>query len=477
MTEVKQNLFIFLLTVAHVCHGQFFYTDFQEAEKWVETHSGSFQKETKQQNIWADYLSLKSINKSGHSFGSFFHFKNGLDIKGVHQKSDLIGNGLMTNYQYKSNHFQVLNSMFLTYDMHEAERGFFRTLKNVTMYTNQAFFTVNHRIDELDFEIKGGRDFLTVGHGLDGYMFFGDYSRPFDQFTLKAEMGKFDALFSAIELDSIMFHNRYLYAHTFGYNSNKISITIGEGVLTTGYSKSVELKYLNPFSFWSWENVGSTNKGLNAFLYAGATYFPRPGLRIFGEFIIDDINFHQEDAFYLNRFGYLIGFQKTGYPFNSSNIWVEYSNVLNQVYQSYHPTHIYTHRGFPIGHYLGNDFINLRMHYSQLLKKGRIKPFIDVSYLMDGANGLDTPFDDPWVNEKGEFLKDYDPPSHPTPPINKLMEVELGGEINVRDLTYLTITAQYQSKEIENTSLSDFGLGIRFWSYLQFPLTKKTSEN
>ena len=88
-------------------------------------------------------------------------------------------------------------------------------------------------------------------------------------------------------------------------------------------------------------------------------------------------------------------------------MWFEYSNVLNQVYQSYHPTHIYTHRGFPIGHYLGNDFNNLRIHYSHLIMSGQIKPFIDISYLLDGSNGLDTLFDNPWENEKGDFFEDF----------------------------------------------------------------------
>ena len=89
-------------------------------------------------------------------------------------------------------------------------------------------------------------------------------------------------------------------------------------------------------------------------------------LRLYGEILLDDINFHKSNSFFLNRYAYLFGIKKDSFPFNSSIFWIESSNVLNQVYQSFHPTHIYTHRGFPIGHYLGNDFINHRFHYSQL---------------------------------------------------------------------------------------------------------------
>ena len=72
---------------------------------------------------------------------------------------------------------------------------------------------------------------------------------------------------------------------------------------------------------------------------------PKSGLRIYGELLIDDINFHKENAFFLNKYAYLLGFQKTSFPLNSSNIWFEYSNVLNQVCQSFHLL-TFTHTGF-----------------------------------------------------------------------------------------------------------------------------------
>ena len=32
--------------------------------------------------------------------------------------------------------------MFFTYDRNEAKRGFVRTIKNITMYTNQAYINI-----------------------------------------------------------------------------------------------------------------------------------------------------------------------------------------------------------------------------------------------------------------------------------------------------------------------------------------------
>jgi len=460
--------------IAHVCHGQFFYTDSRDSKHWLQTHFNSLnQSYDYPQNNWLSYGLNKDIKwKNGHSFGAFIHLKNENKLRGVIQKSDLIGNGVLSAYRYTSPHIEIMNTMFLTDDVNNAERGFVRTIKNVTMYTNQAYLKMLNSTDQLKYSIKIGRDFLTIGHSLNSNLFVSDFSRPFDQFTLEADLGKLNALFSVIELDTMMNHNRYLYVHSFGYKSEKLSITLGESVLISGVSKSINIQFLNPFSFWSWENIGSTTKGLNALLYAGITWLPQNGLRIYGETIIDDINFHQDNAFYLNRFGFLIGLQKTGLPFKSSNLEIEYSNVLHQVYQSYHPTHIYTHRGFPIGHFIGNDFINIKIHYAQLMQSSKIKPIIDISYLMDGANGINTRFDNPWETEEGEFLKDYIPPSHPTSPVTTCLETEIGAEIKIKTASYLTITARHQLKSIEKESTTDMGIGIRFWSYFQLPFNK-----
>ena len=165
------------------------------------------------------------------------------------QNSDLIGNGAISTYRYISPNVEIMNSMFFTYDNLEAERGFVRTVQNVTMYTNQAYLRVFNSWNDLDYSMKIGRDFLRVGHGLNANLFLSDFSRPFDQFTLEANLGKLSALFSAIELDTLLEHNRYLYMHSFGYQSERFSITFGESIIATGISKSINIQYLNPFNF------------------------------------------------------------------------------------------------------------------------------------------------------------------------------------------------------------------------------------
>ena len=71
-----------------------------------------------------------------------------------------------------------------------------------------------------------------------------------------------------------------------------------------------------------------------------------------------------------------------------------------------------------------------------------------------------------WFDENGELIEDYEPPSHPTPPNSKWVEIEIGSEIKVRDLTYITISGQYYESTLQNSS-SDFTIGLRFWSYFK----------
>ena len=103
---------------------------------------------------------------------------------------------------------------------------------------------------------------------------------------------------------------------------------------------------------------------------------------------------------------------------------------------------------------------------------GQIKPFIDISYLLDGSNGLNTLFDNPWENEKGDFFEDYEPPSHPTPPVTTCIEMEFGVELNAGYGSYITITGQYQLRLLSGSS-SNLGIGIRFWTYFQIPFNNK----
>ena len=102
---------------------------------------------------------------------------------------------------------------------------------------------------------------------------------------------------SAIRLDDLDNYERNLYMHSISYKSEKLDFTVGEAIISSGLSESINIKYLNPFNFWSWENIGSTTNGLNAFLFSGMSFKVKPSLNVYFEILIDDVNFHQKMHF------------------------------------------------------------------------------------------------------------------------------------------------------------------------------------
>ena len=128
-------------------------------------------------------------------------------------------------------------------------------------------------------------------------LFFSNYSRPFDQITLKANYRNLYNKISAHRLDDLDNYERNLYMHSISYKSEKFDFTVGEAIISSGLSESINIKYLNPFNFWSWENIGSTTNGLNAFYFQECLLKLKPSLNVYFEILIDDINFHQKMHF------------------------------------------------------------------------------------------------------------------------------------------------------------------------------------
>jgi len=461
---IKNSLYKYFFLVTHFCYGQLFYTENNYFDSLENDNNNEFSLELNQFQIWNKYLKAKKINYlKSHHFGIFLNYYNESNSNIIQEKSDLIGNGLLTNYHFNYKRLEISNSIFFTDDYIEAKRGFVRTIKNVTMYTNQAYFKYSNSLDSLSFSFKLGRDFLIEGYGNTAKLFFSNYSRPFDQITLTANYRNIYNKISAIRLDDLDNYERNLYMHSISYKSEKLDFTVGEAIISSGLSESINIKYLNPFNFWSWENIGSTTNGLNAFLFSGMSFKVKPSLNLYFEILIDDVNFHQKNAFYLNRYAYLLGVKFISFPFKSSLLLIENSNVLNQVYQSYDPSHVFTHMGYPIGHHLGNDFINYRMHYSQILKSKINKIFFDYSYLIKGQNSLETPFENPWENNNGEFNVNYKHPGFPTPPLTYFCEFNFGLEIKLKDYTYLILSLE-NNNYTEEKLLSK--IRIRFWTYM-----------
>ena len=121
--------------------------------------------------------------------------------------------------------------------------------------------------------------------------------------------------------------------------------------------------------------------------------------------------------------------------------------MVSGIYSNYQPyyqtpqlSETYAHRGYPIGHYLGNDFDLWQLHYEQEISSvigtallESINFYCDLAYLRDGAYGLETPFDTPWMDSTVTMATGYAERS-PSGPITYFTELETGLDIYFKNL-------------------------------------------
>ncbi len=96
------------------------------------------------------------------------------------------------------------------------------------------------------------------------------------------------------------------------------------------------------------------------FLTADMDWVPGPGLRVFGELLIDDITIPTATVNSPSRWGFSGGFHIVSE--DGSSVQGMYTMVLNWTYTESQPGYSWLLRGLPMGHILGSDFdlIHLR---------------------------------------------------------------------------------------------------------------------
>lgn len=464
--KFKNTLFVFKFLFISIIKSQSYYDYNSDLFSLSYFDNDSI---AEHRNIWEKYYLSKGYSQTTHSFGLAIKL-NESNNKILYQKSDLIGDGFITNYRFNYKNLEILNSMFFSNKSEEASRGFVRTIKDVSMYTNQAYLSYKFLKDDfINFNIKIGRDFNRIGYGIDANLFVSNFSRPFDMLSFNFKYKDIKSSISVIELDTMkvnsLVYNRFLYLHTFEFLFENFRILIGESLIVSGENQLLSLKYLNPFHLWSWENNGKGEEGLNAVLFSGISWTFHNTNRLYLELIIDDINFHRKNAFFLNRFAYLIGFNKVNFPFKSSKFYLEYSSVLNQVYQSFHPSHIFVHMNYPIGHHLGNDLKFFRAHFSSLILSYNTKLFFDLAFVEKGQNSLETEFKALWENNDGSINESYVYPGHPSKPIVSNFEFEIGLQLKIKKQIFLTLSLQGQKSSNYDEDLFLFNSSARLWFY------------
>ena len=218
-----------------------------------------------------------------------------------------------------------------------------------------------------------GRDWVFWGASRHKTVGISDNSPPFDQIRLTAKLGKrFKATAFTTQLDSTWYDDgekrylakRYMSGHRLDYQHNdRLEIGVAEWVLYGGDAQTLDWKYANPFTFY-YALQYNAKADDNVMFALDAAVRPVDGLRLYGEWVIDDIQYvlGANDP---HAVAWLLGV--TWYPEQFDRhleIHSEYARVNRWAYTHLVPDNQFTHFGYVIGHPIGPDSDTVRFSTS-----------------------------------------------------------------------------------------------------------------
>lgn len=188
------------------------------------------------------------------------------------------------------------------------------------------------------------------GPGRFNQLLISDNSPPLDMLKIEISLWKtleFTGLTATVDSDS----GTYLVAHRLDIRpADRLRIGVSESILFK--SSGLELAYMNPLIPWypvQW------NERLddNAFISLDASWKPAGGLELYGEFLIDDIQY-ENDGDRPNKLGMTAGISAYSRSLGLGSV-LEYTRIDRYVYSQRRPCNYYLHHGEIIGSGLGPD--------------------------------------------------------------------------------------------------------------------------
>ena len=142
-----------------------------------------------------------------------------------------------------------------------------------------------------------GRDWLFWGASPYKTVGISDHSPAFDQVRLTGTFGKrLKATAFTTQLDSTWYDDgkkrylakRYMSGHRLDYQYNdRVEIGVAEWILYGGDAQTLEWKYANPFTFY-YALQYNAKADDNVMFAVDAAIRPMDGVRLYGEWVIDD---------------------------------------------------------------------------------------------------------------------------------------------------------------------------------------------
>lgn len=260
-----------------------------------------------------------------------------------------------------------------------------------------------------NFLLKFGRDYIRWGRGEDAALLISDASLPFDHFQLQLRTKHAQFTYFSAKLNGVLLPDttvqpgpvieRYLSGGRaeFALFHRRLQIAVSQSVL---YARQggFEWYYLNPFLVYHGEVVNKPG-GANSFGSIDFSAYPKPGLELYGELLIDDFQIEKTSVVDLEpaEYGYILGLRAADLmQWQGTTLGLEYTRVKNRTYNTMIPAEQYTHLTRPIGHFMGNDFDRWLLWGKLYLENG-LQIGARAEVWRRGEGRIDGPFDTPWL--------------------------------------------------------------------------------
>lgn len=278
----------------------------------------------------------------------------------------------------------------------------------------QAYITLKTK----PFNLQVGRDYMRWGPGYLSSIMLSDnspafnmlkYSGTLDLNDLGGDYGKlhFTKFFSL--LDPLDGEKRCFLGQRLEYKPvMPLVLGLSETAIISQYSSPLffnPLPFIPPYyaTWWIANMLSPQEVNCNVGLDVELNF--HPGIKLYGEWMADDIIFFPEENPYPNRWGFLTGAYFAD-PLGSGNtdFRIEYTHINNYVYFPTHPWQNYLYQDEYIGHPLGPDadqlYLELTHHLSDKLNLS-----LSYNYERHGEGQVGIPLpSDPVIANENIFL-------------------------------------------------------------------------
>ncbi|MCK6559931.1 hypothetical protein HUU39_16490 [candidate division KSB1 bacterium] len=197
------------------------------------------------------------------------------------------------------------------------------------------------------FEIEAGRNQFAWGVSPLTQLALNRENQPFDLVRLDSRWRKFRFVFVHANLRAAQ--HKFLAAHRLEIMPFS-NFLFGAGEVVIYGDRGAEFEYLNPLMLYHAAEHLLGDKDNNV-LTLDFTWFPRPGVKLYGELYIDDLSLEFPLGTYFgNKLAWLAGgFWAQPFGWRSAELRLEYSRVDPFVYTHEFPQNIYEQDGEGLG--------------------------------------------------------------------------------------------------------------------------------